>query len=389
MNKLKLMKKAADEITRLKALNKSLAKKDADRSRARPGAHHGMPVHKEDAQSFSFANAAKGMLTGDWSGAKREQEIVREATKKTATYGDPGNLGMIIPGMVVAELVQPLRSELYLDKLGVRKMTGLTYSPVEIFGLSESGSVTWLGGETTVTPADVVSAAGVAELAPKTAAMASRMSRKLLACGGSAAEGIIRSSLAAIWDREVELRFLEGTGTLGQPRGMVSRAGNTTTIGDNLDAKLSSLYDMIELLVEDNVSTNNLKWFMHERAWLSLQAGQLAVSSASASTSVTPSIPLSAYMTQNIVDNKLSRTLYGYPVITSTNSTVASSAVTVVLADWAETIYADWGAPSVEFTIEGETLKLARQALVVMHYDCDFSTTRPLAICTGTDFDLI
>jgi HK97 family phage major capsid protein len=386
----------AKEILALKAKTKTLQAKERPRiaivKRDADGRYHAA-----DVKRFSFARYAKALITRDWGDAKLEREIVMNEAEvlggriaKDATYGNPANMGGIIPSQVMAELVQPLRTALYVDQLGVRKLSGLTASPVEINGLSESGSITWLGGGSNVAAADVTTLGGVARLTPSTCAMASKIDRKLLETGGQAAEGLIRESLAAIWDRGLERAFMEGTGTGGQPRGVIVRAGNTTAIGDNLIAKLNSLRDMIELLVADNVDISGLKWFMSERAWWSLKSGNVGVSSATDSTTLTSAVPLPSYMSETILaGGNVAKTLFGFPVVTSNNVTETSSAITIVLADWKETIWADWGAPHITFSTEGETLLLQRKALIVMHHDVDFAVTQPLAVCTGTDFDIV
>ncbi len=387
-----LKKSVADVNDRLQAIE--------DRQRIRAAA--GIGMRPEEVKQFSISKAYRGAALGDWTDADFERQAMEAATKKrldvvrgkmekTATAGNPANLGFIIPNEVSSEIINPLRSELFLSKLGVKMRTGLKAVPFEMNRKADAGAtLTWIAEGTAISASDVASMDRIL-MYPHTAAMATRISKKLLETGGQAAEAEIRESLNAQFERGLEKHFMEGTTASGGPQGIIPRAGNTNAIGDNADAKILDLQEMIGLIAVDNVPTGNLKWFMPEAAWQSLTRIQVGVSSASASTTLTPSIPLSGAgaVGWQMINGVPQKTLWGYPVVTTTNATAtASDTYTVVLADWSYTVFADWGPADIGFEESGETLRLARQALIYAFYDCDFTVEQPNAICTGTDFDV-
>lgn len=386
-----LKKSVADVNDRLQAIE--------DRQRTRAAA--GIGMRPEEVKQFSFSKAYLGCAHGIWDDADFERQAIEAATRKrldiargkmekTATAGNPANLGFIIPNEVSAQIIDPLRSELFLSKLGVKTLTGLKVNPLEINRLSDAGaSMTFIPEGTSSVPADVASMDRIT-MSPHTATMSAYISMKLLETGGAAAESLVRDALQAQFERGLEKHFMEGTTASGGPLGIIGRAGNTNVIADDADDKLGDLMEMIDLIVLDNVSDSNLKWFMHEACWRKMARIQVAVSSATATAALTPSMPLGGYASQQVINGKLEKFLFNYPVVTSTNaSTTASNEYTVVLADWSRTLFADWGPADIGFEESGVTLRLARQALIYAFYDFDVSVEQPNAVCTGTEFNVV
>lgn len=344
-------------------------------------------MRKEEIKEYSCAKALRGILFDNWDGANMERDVIH-AINKTATLANPSNLGFFVPNEVASEIINPMRSDLFLAKLGIKRRTGLKAVPYETNRKTDSGSIQWIG-EGSVSLNDHVSVDRLS-MYPHTAAIASTISLKLLETGGQAAEAEVRETLQAIWERGIELAFIEGDGNAGDPIGMRARALNTKTIGDTLDVMLDDMKEMIGLLAADNVPLGSAKWLMPEQAWQSLTRGQVALSTATPAAGLTNAIPLDGYgaIQTQVLNGVLTRSLWGYPVVTSTQLSTATDATFIYLADWNQCIFADWGPPSISVERGGRTNQLARQVSIAMFYDCDFSVEHGEAICTGTDFDI-
>lgn len=379
------------------------AKKKAKLLRLRPGILPATKAKKvddddpigmteEDAKSFRLARAIKAALTGDWKGARLERDACMATLEhrtrsglKTATLGDNLNAGFLVPNRVWDQIIQPLRPNTFLDKLGVNRFTGLTYAPFEMPRITSEGSAGWIAEGSTASVTDIADDQIASN--PHTAYAARRFSLKLFALAGPQIEKILRTAIMEVHKRLVEKAYIEGTGVSGQPLGVNNISGINTIAftSANADAKLTKLKQMIEEIDVDNVPLEGLAWVMHPRIWADIDQIQVALSSASAAAGLTPSVPLGLFNTTGDPAKPLARSLAGIPVYTTTNLTTSTTGV-ITLAAWPMTNYFEWGTPEVVMTREGQTLTLARQALLALFQDVDVNVMHPEAVCTGTAY---
>lgn len=373
---------------KLAQLEKELAEA-RERARVRPGGVS-IGMRDDELRKYSLVSAIKAMATGDLSGAKFERECHEEQLKamrdvgwtpKALTLGNNPSAGFLVPNQVMNEVIELRRASLVMDKLGVRKLSGLQYAPVTFPRQTAAATVSWGAEAAAVTPTDQT--VDQVNLSPKISKTATDLSNELIAKGGPGAEAFVRADLAEATIREHENVFFEGSGAAGEPKGMATWAGNTESFsGNNADVDLSDFAKMIQLLAADNIPTDRLAWVFNSSDWWLIAQWNVALSSASAGATTTPSIPYVLYTNGGDPTKPFVPYLHGYPVHHTTNVTAG----TVFLADWPDTIFADWGAPVIRATSEGRTNVLANQTTIALFAEVDVSVRHTESVCTGTSF---
>ena len=377
------------KMAEYEAKNKELE----DRIRTRGGV--GIPSKKE---VFSLTKCIRAVLRKTWEGAEFERDMVAEASKgsrfeydvKTLRLGDDASAGFLVPNEVLAEVIDLKRNSIAIDQVGAMRMSGLSHSPVEIPRQTGAATAGWIGEGTAATRTDQTF--DRISLNPHKCYAATQMSNTLLRKGAvSAVEGLVRKDLAEVLIRLQDLAFFEGTGVAGQPRGMSLLAGNTVTFGAssvNARTRLTALQQMIEETEVDNIDLSKAKFVMPARVWHDINQIMVFISDGTDSESATSVLPLQTYgFSAGDVTKGQTRSLFGYPVVVSTNLTAGANTADLYFGDFSDAIAADWGAPFIKVTSEGQTLGLADETLIVAFQEVDNHLRHANSICLGDDYE--
>jgi len=374
-------------ISKTEALAKAMhAAREAGRAEERATNNRSRPVSlSTNAKSISLARVIRSLTTRDRSIAKDDWEMsldlcrdhyLERAGSKSLTLANDTSIGFLVPPEVMRDALIPLlRAPLVLDQVGVSRMSGLTYSPVQVPRQTGSATGYWVGETAAVTETDQT--VDMLSMLPHKAGAATRISNTLIRKSPSAAEEFVRRDIAETMRRLVEAAFFEGQGFAGVPKGLKNIAGiNTVSLASSSGTEVfSRLQSMVREIEIDNANISNLVWVMNPTDFWKIAGVQLPQAASSVGYPV---------LSTGNVTEKQPRTLFGYPVVTTTNI----AAQTVYLFDPADVVFADWGPMELRATSEGATLALADMSLVTCFQEVDVEAYHAASICIGTGFTL-
>ena len=225
---------------------------------------------------YKLTTGIRAALTGDWSskeaGYVRElsQEVERSGVKKTsersflvpytaltsrATYAtSSANTGgnLVQTDLMADDFIEALRNSSVMMSLGVKALPGLV-GDVAIPRRSGVAATYYLSSETTaITQAE--STFDQVTMTPKNLAALSKYSRQTLLQATPGIEELIRTDLTDGLNTAVDLGILNGSGSSGQPTGILNTSGiGSVAIGTNGGAiTIETLVDLEEQVLIDN-----------------------------------------------------------------------------------------------------------------------------------------
>jgi HK97 family phage major capsid protein len=170
----------------------------------------------QDVQDFSLGRAIRGMVTGQWAGARLEQRALAEGSDAAG--------GFLTPEILSGPVIDRLRNATRVMEAGA------TVVPV----LSDQHAIPRLA--TGVTPGWRAENAAVAEsdatfervtFRPKTLAVLVRLSYELFEDLAPESSAMIDNEIIQALALELDRVSLTGTGTSNQPRGIRNQSGVT------------------------------------------------------------------------------------------------------------------------------------------------------------------
>jgi len=234
----------------------------------------------QERASYSITAGIRAALTGDWS--SREAGLVREMSReveksgvsktaersffvpfaalaKRATYVTSGATtggNLVATDLLADDFIEYLRNNSLMLSLGVRTMPGLVGN-VAIPRRSGVANTYYLSTQTTaITQAE--STFDQVTMAPKNLAALSKYSRQTLLQGTPGIEELVRRDLTDGLNLAVDLGILNGSGSSGQPTGIMQTSGiGSVAMGTNGGAiTLEKLVDLETEVMIDNGAVN-------------------------------------------------------------------------------------------------------------------------------------
>ena len=261
-----------------------------------------------DKGNYSIAAGIRAALTGDWTsrdaGFVRElsQEVERSGVKRTT------DKGFLIPYAALQKratyvtsgattggnlVEQELRSEDFIESLknntlmigmGVGTLPGLV-GDVAIPRRSGNSTGYWLANETTaITQSE--STFDQISLTPKNYGVLSKYSRQTLLQATPGIEELIRTDLTSTVNLGVDLAILNGSGSSGQPTGIMQTSGIGSVAGGTNGAAISleNIIKLEEEVLVDNAGGDNMGYVTNAKvlsALMQLRAGGSAAGNGS------------------------------------------------------------------------------------------------------------
>jgi HK97 family phage major capsid protein len=234
----------------------------------------------QERAGYSLTAGIRAALTGDWS--SREAGLVRElsreveksgvsktaersffvpfsALSKRATYVTSGPTtggNLVATDLLADDFIEALRNGSLMLSLGVRTMPGLVGN-VAIPRRSGVASTYYLSTQTTaITQSE--STFDQVTMSPKNLAALSKYSRQTLLQGTPGIEELVRRDLTDGLNLAVDLGILNGSGSSGQPTGIMQTSGiGSVAMGTNGGAiTLEKLVDLETEVMIDNGAVN-------------------------------------------------------------------------------------------------------------------------------------
>jgi HK97 family phage major capsid protein len=276
---------------------------------------------QEHARAWDMVGGRRGM-----------QQRAPFAVGATGTGG-----AMVATQLLSDNWIEVLRNAMVTPKLGARFLTGLV-GKVDIPRQITAAATSWVGELTAGTESEATF--DKVSLSPKNITSWGVMSRMMLLQATPAIEMIARADLLAQMGLGLDLAALSGSGTGGQPTGIINQAGVGSVIGgtNGLALSFDHLIQLYSAPKVANVQQSNLGFAMNAKAY-----GYLATLKASTGQYL--------WDPQGGLSNASPDTVKGYPYAISnqlrstlTKGTSSGICSELIYGNWQELLIAEWGA---------------------------------------------
>lgn len=350
-------------------------------------------MDKKDVKRYSLMGAVRAMINGDWAKAGMEREISNEIAKRvgrevTATSffvpyevqreappsSQAGNQSVTLAtppgpsgGYLVENELRPqdfvslVRAGLVLRRLGARVLTGLVGDltiPKQI-----SGTAAYWVEEDEVAPASKAQF-GILGLKFHTIAARTRVTRQMLLQSSIDVENLLKEDLASALSEGVDIAGLYGSGTDGQPRGLINITGpadiDPTGAGDPATTSWEDIVAFEGEIDDRNLLGGRLAYL--SRASLRSRFKARLQNAAGAGGYITT------------VGNQTN----GYEHLTSS----IVRAQDLFFGDWSQVIIGEWGVLEVKKDVDSDD---AGGHPIKAFYSVDIGFRRPESFAIQTD----
>lgn len=214
------------------------------------------------------------------------------------------------------DYIGPLRASLLVKALGVRTLSGLVGN-VSIPKYGAGLSAGWVEEGEALTESEM--AFDAVTLSPKHVGGITEMSRQLIQQSAPAIEGLVREDLSHAVAAAVDAAIIAGSGTDGEPLGIIGRTGVQTA---DMPATWAEVLAIEQMLAAVNVNPSG--WYTSPAVMTALR-GTLKAASAG-----------SEYIAGR-------GTIGDLPAASSN----AAPADTAILGDWSQVLLGQWGAVEI------------------------------------------
>ena len=319
-----------------------------------------LPMTDKEKGEYSVVRAIRATVTGNWKDAGFEREcseaIAKRTGKDTAGFFMPLNIRnasdsayavgtagqgttggtLVATNLLASEFIEVLRNKARVVQLGARMLTGLVGN-VDIPRQTSQTPVYWVSEGADVTEGEA--AFDKISLSPKTIGARSQITRNMMMQSTPDIEMIVRNDLATVLALGIDLAAISGTGTSGQPTGILNTSGIGSVVGGTNGAAIT-LDHIIALetsVTSNNAPEDNLAYLTNAKAIGALKTlksttGQyLWTNSPNGQRSGTPG-EINGYTVAR--SNQVSST--------GTKGT-GTNLSTVLFGNWSELLIGEWG----------------------------------------------
>jgi HK97 family phage major capsid protein/HK97 family phage prohead protease len=230
-------------------------------------------LSEREQRDYSLVRAINASISKDWSKAGLELDVSRtlakESNRETEGFFMPLNLRMeqratyatgatatggatVATNLLASSFIDVLRNKALIMQMGPTLLTGLVGNVAIPRQISQTQTY-WVTEGTAVTQAEATF--DQVTMAPKQLGARSQYTRLMLQQGTPDIEAIIRNDLARVMALGMDVAAISGSGSAGQPRGILNTSGiGTVAMGTN-GAALTNLDTFVDL--ERAVDVNN------------------------------------------------------------------------------------------------------------------------------------
>ena len=291
--------------------------------------------------------------------SRQMQRVMDEfRTLKRGLSASVQNLGGYLIGtdLLTGSLIEYLRVRTTVTNMGIRVLDGLVNN-VAIPRVTGTGTVYWLAEGATVTAS--TQQFGQLTLTPHRLGADTFYTKQLLNQASLSVEAFVREDLVAASAVELDRVYLNGSGTSGEPVGIIQTVG-VGSISYSAAVTLAKLLTQESDIAVANANLGALAWLFSPASRAKLKAAVAFQNTAS---------PL--WDANNMV--------IGYPAVMSNNLPGNKS----IFGVWSEFIAARWAG--LDVVVDPYSLKKSEQIEVTMHQWVDCGIRHPVAFEVSTD----
>lgn len=327
------------------------------------------PEANKRPKPVKLMNVVRMLMTdGKAKGCEYEREVFEQESEKidamrALSTGAVGTGGAIVPPEYLGvELIELLRANIVLEKLGARVLNGLTGSPVLIPKLS--------GGATAFDVAENAAKTATDQtfqelnLVPTEVAAATIYSKRMALLSNPSVDNLINEDLMLALAERIDLLGFTGTGAASQPVGIINVAGVGTY---TLDADVGNgavpipvdVDDSQLVLQEANAFRGNLGWASSPRTFNTFK--KMRDESGGAGTDTGGWL-----FRQDIKEGNLDGVKFEMTTQIPNNVVKGGSADTthLILGNYADLILAFWGGLELATSDQAEGTFLKNQIII-------------------------
>lgn len=303
-----------------------------------------LDLTEKEARKYSITNAILAQADGNWKNAEFERECHDEIVKrgieqKAGGFFVPSDVQTLQRDLSVAggtatgaalvgtdhmpgSFIEILRSKMRMLELGVTVMSGLVGNPSIP---RQDGAATGYWVSEGVAPTESQQVFAQLGMSPKTCGAVTEFTRQLLVQSAPSVDQLVYSDLAAVLARTIDKAIIQGTGTAGQPTGILSTTGvsEVDMIGATFAFADAVAFETAVLEADAPEGT----------AWLCRPSVAGTLKSRPKIGSTYP-----VYLNEN-------NSMNGYPVKTTTQLT---SATTLLFGAFSTILLGEWGILEIE-----------------------------------------
>lgn len=202
-----------------------------------------LELTEKEKRSYSLVKALRAHTTGNWKDAGFERElseqIAKRAGKESAGFFMPMNVtldaraayntgtasqggNLVATNLLAGSFIDILRAKTLVAKLGAQFLSGLVGN-VAIPRQNGSATTYWVTEGNDVTEAE--GTFDMVTMTPKTLGARSKITRQMMQQSTPDIEMLVRNDLAASIAVGIDKAAIAGSGTAGQPTGIMNMAG--------------------------------------------------------------------------------------------------------------------------------------------------------------------
>lgn len=252
----------------------------------------------QEAAAFEFecSRAAAEEYGKNAQGIMLPADVLRNWTRDLSATNDSAIFGDDFRG---GDFIDVLRNSSSVMQAGARMLGGLS-GDVKIPKKTASASAAWIGTEGNASSESEMTV-GQISMAPKTLGAHTDVTRQLLIQSSMSVEAMMREDLAASIATAIDLAGLEGTGSSGQPTGILNTSGvNTVTAFAAANPTFAEVVTLETAVAEDNALLGNLAYILPASMYGALKTVEKA--SGTAQFVVEPGGTINGY--RGIVSNQ-------------------------------------------------------------------------------------
>lgn len=336
---------------------------------------------EKQTRSYSMSRAILAQADGNWKGAEFEREchdeiVARGVEQKAGGFFVPNEVqtlqrdlsvagGVATGGALVGtdhmpqSFIEILRSKMKMLELGVKVMSGLVGNPSIP---RQDGAATGYWVNEGAAPTESQQIFAQLGLNPKTCGAVTEFTRQLLLQSAPSVDMLVMTDIAAVLARTVDTAIISGTGTLGQPTGILNTTGVTETNMAGANFTYADAVNFESLIAEAN-APDSVGWLMRPSV-----RGTLKTTPKLGST-----FPI--YLLGD--DGKMN----GYPA----HATTQMPAATLLYGDFSTVILGEWGILEIESNRLGSGFRAGNIEVRGLH-SVDVAVRYPQAIRKLTAF---
>jgi len=237
---------------------------------------HDRKAQEAAAFEFECSRAASDQYGRTAQGIMLPQEVLN-SWKRDMSAGSDGDL--IAEDFKGEEFIDALRNASSVMQAGGRMLNGLS-GDVKIPKKTAASSAAFVNGEGTAA-AESEMTIGNVSMTPKTLGAFTDVTRQLLIQGTLDVEALIRDDLAASIAVAIDKAGLEGSGSAGNPTGILNTTGvNQVTNFAAANPTFAEVVTLETAVAEDNALTGNLSYILPASMYGALKTTEKATNTA-------------------------------------------------------------------------------------------------------------